>query len=112
MDGTIVANPSILFDALFIPGGAGSIRALQENGDAVHYALESYIHYKTIAAAGQGVDFLAHIGLISRLKNRDLPAGILTSASNNISDDFKQQIVKAIGQHRFFYRERVKAIPA
>lgn len=112
VDGTIAANPSIFFDALFVPGGPNSIKALQENGGAVHYALEAYVHYKTIAASGEGADFLAHIGLISRVKNQDLPAGIFLNPGNAISDGFKQEVVNAIAQHRFFNRERTGAIPA
>ncbi|XP_055328153.1 catalase HPII-like [Paramacrobiotus metropolitanus] len=110
VDGTIVANPSILFDALLIPGGNQSIKTLQEDGGAVHYALEAYVHYKPIAAAAEGGDFLAHIGLIPRLKHRDLPEGMIVA--ENVDDGFKQQFYNYIAQHRFFNRQRVKAIPA
>lgn len=112
IDGTIIAMPSILFDAVLIPGGALSIKTLQESGDAVHYALETYVHYKPLAATAEGVDFLAHVGLVSKNRNLPLPEGVLTSVNNNLSDDFKQQFTSAIGQHRFFNRERVNAIPA
>ena len=110
VDGLIVANPSILFDAVFIPGGLDSVRRLQENGDAVHYALEAYVHFKAIAAAGEGGDFLSHIGLISKNLQGALPDGIFKSAS--MTDDFASDFIEGIKKHRFFGRERTPKIPA
>lgn len=112
VDGTMLTMPSILFDAVLIPGGAASIKILQESGDAVHYALETYVHYKPLAATGEGADFLAHVGLISKNRNLPLPEGVLTAPGTGMTDDFRQQFINAIGQHRFFTRERVNAIPA
>ena len=108
VDGLIVANPSILFDSIFIPGGTDSVRRLQENGDAVHYALEAYVHFKPIGAAGEGVDFLSHIGLISKNRQSPLPDGLFTTPSNVMSDEFKQNFIAGIAQHRFFGRERLQ----
>ncbi|OQV22176.1 Catalase HPII [Hypsibius exemplaris] len=110
VDGILVANPSILFDAVFIPGGADGVKRLQENGDAVHYALEAYIHFKPIAAAAEGVQFLSHIGLISKSRTAALPEGLFTA--DTVTDEFKQTFVQAVAQHRFFNRERTAKIPA
>ncbi len=80
VDGTIPANPSILFDALFIPGGKESIKALQECGAAAYYGLETYVHCKPIAVTGDGADYLAHLGLITKgMAAGSLPAGVIVS---------------------------------
>ena len=112
IDGTPLSMLSVVFDAVLIPGGVDSIKALQESGDAMHYVLEAYIHYKPIAAVGEGVDFMKHIGLISKDKVNSPPAGVLINSSTRVSPDFKEQFLSAIAQHRFFDRQRVGAIPA
>ena len=112
VDGLIVANPSVFFDAVFIPGGADSIQKLEEEGDAIHFALEAFVHYKPIAASGEGVRFLSQIGLISGKPNASLPEGVVTSAGDTLSDDFKQSFISDIAMHRFFNRERTMKIPA
>lgn len=45
---------STMFDALFIPGGAESVRTLASNGRAIHWVLEAFGHLKTIGAVGEG----------------------------------------------------------
>ncbi|KAL5534606.1 hypothetical protein ACEPAG_1069 [Sanghuangporus baumii] len=49
---------STMFDALFIPGGAESVKILAGNGRAIHWVLEAFGHLKAIGAVGEGVDFL------------------------------------------------------
>ncbi|GAU91715.1 Catalase1 [Ramazzottius varieornatus] len=112
IDGTVLSLPSVLFDAVVVAGGADSIKTLQESGDALHYVLEAYVHYKPLAAVGEGVQFLQHIGILSKTKEAALPSGVLTSAQNRLSEDFKERFLSAIAQHRFFDRQRVSAIPA
>ena len=54
--------PSVMFDAVLVPGGAASAQALARNGDAVHFVLEAYKHCKTICVIGEGVAVAAHAG--------------------------------------------------
>ncbi|MDB5880135.1 MAG: katE, partial [Ramlibacter sp.] len=42
VDHTFVNMPSVMFDAVLVPGGALSAQALARNGDAVHFVLEAY----------------------------------------------------------------------
>ena len=113
IDGTIAANPSVLFDALFVPGGKDSVQALQEHGAAVHHGLETYVHCKPIAATGDGVDFLAHVGLIDQgAAAANLPLGVVISPIGAVTDDFAVEFIKNISQHRFFDRERIDFFPA
>jgi catalase len=101
VDASMEGMPSIIFDAVFIPGGA-SVKALSGNGVALHYVLEAYKHLKAIAYAG---DAKALIDLL-RL---EADAGLLA-----VSDEksFKA-FFDAIQQHRVWAREqKAKAIPA
>ena len=94
--------PSVAFDAVFVPSGAASIKALSGDGVALHYLLEAYKHLKAIALhgeAGQLLDVLhlqADEGLLVIREAKDLKG-----------------FFAAIGQHRVWAREaRAKAIPA
>ncbi|KAH7041500.1 catalase [Microdochium trichocladiopsis] len=49
---------STMFDALFIPGGAESVKTLSQSGRAVHWIREAFGHLKPIAAAGEAVTLL------------------------------------------------------
>lgn len=46
---------STLFDAVFVPSGAEHVKALSENGRAVHWIREAFGHCKAIGAIGDGV---------------------------------------------------------
>ncbi|MCF3192454.1 catalase HPII [Pseudomonas bubulae] len=102
VDASMEGLPSVAFDAVHVPGGAASIKALSGDGVALHYLLEAYKHLKAIALhgeAGQLLDVLhlqADEGLLVIKEAKDLKG-----------------FFAAIGQHRVWTREaRAKAIPA
>jgi catalase len=49
---------STMVDALFIPGGEGSVRTLGKNGRALHWIREAFGHLKTIGATGEAVNLV------------------------------------------------------
>ncbi|KAK3985853.1 CATA large catalase encoded by the catA protein [Cladorrhinum sp. PSN332] len=49
---------STMVDAIFIPGGVESVRALSTNGRALHWIREAFGHLKTIGATGEAVDLV------------------------------------------------------
>ena len=94
--------PSVAFDAVYVPGGAASIKALSGDGVALHYLLEAYKHLKAIALHGEASQLLdvlhvqADEGLLVLKDAKDVKA-----------------FFAAIGQHRVWAREpKAKAIPA
>ncbi|KAI1085516.1 catalase [Whalleya microplaca] len=46
---------STMFDAVFVPGGAESIRALSKSGRALHWCREAFGHLKAIGGTGEAV---------------------------------------------------------
>ena len=58
VDKTLLTCGSVLYDAVFVPGGAASATALAADADAVHFIDEAFKHCKAIAATGEGVDVL------------------------------------------------------
>ncbi len=58
VDKTFLTSASVLFDAIYVPGGAASIEALLNQGDAIHFINEAFRHCKPIAAMSEGVELV------------------------------------------------------
>lgn len=102
VDASMEGLPSVAFDAVFVPGGAASIRALSGNGVALHYLLEAYKHLKAIALHGEARQLLDVLHL-------QADEGLLVIKE---AKDLKG-FFAAIGQHRVWAREaKAKAVPA
>jgi catalase len=103
VDGSAEGMPSVALDAVFVPGGAESIKALSADGVAKHYLLEAYKHLKAIALAGEAKDLL-------KVVNLDEDEGLLTGAdAGAVQKDF----IAAIAKHRVWARQpKAKGIPA
>ena len=102
VDGSMEGLPSVAFDAVFVPGGAASIKALSTDGVALHYLVEAYKHLKAIALQGEPKQLLDALKL-------QADAGLLVGAGATLTKGF----FAAIGQHRVWDREaKAKAVPA
>ncbi|WPN77688.1 catalase HPII [Pseudomonas germanica] len=103
VDASMEGMPSVIFDAVFVPGGAASVKALSGDGVALHYLLEAYKHLKAIALHGEAKqlqDLLKLEADDGLLQGKDVPA-------------LTKPFFAAIGQHRVWAREpKAKAIPA
>ncbi len=91
---------SVLFDAVYVPGGEKSVAALTKNADVVEFVNEAFRHCKAIAASGEGVNFLKAETYIGKA-NDDKAVILSENGSESIKDDF----IKAIAKHRNWDRE-------
>ena len=55
---TFANSSSVLFDAVYVPGGKESIEMLKEIPDALRFIDEAYKHGKAIAAGSEGVELV------------------------------------------------------
>ena len=62
-DFTVSATRSVLFDAVFVPGGAQAVQALTEAAEFVLLVAEAFKHLKTVGAANEGVELLRRAAL-------------------------------------------------
>jgi catalase len=94
---SLLTGSSVLFDAVYVPGGAG-VAALAEERDAIDWICEAHRHCKPIAASGEGAE------LVSRCPGvePDGDDGILLSEDADAS--FATRFVSAIARHRFWER--------
>ncbi|WP_226023428.1 catalase [Halomicrobium salinisoli] len=112
-DESHVTTESVLYDAVFVPGGEDSVDALQEQGDAKHFVAEAFKHKKPVAALGAGVDLVDHVdlpgvepvddGLVSE-------QGVVLGRDGDL-DGFVDRFVDAIAAHRHWDREDME-VPA
>ncbi|WP_437500014.1 catalase [Sorangium sp. So ce1099] len=118
-DRTLLTAESVMFDAVFVPGGRASVEALAASGEAVHFINEAFKHCKAIGATGDGVDLLASTD-IQGVALADLQAtgpllsdrGVVTSRDPAGLALFSQELLRAIAQHRHWDREDIAQIPA
>ena len=74
VDWSLLTAGSVLFDAVYVPGGDKSTEALAAEASAVLFVREAYKHCKAIAASGAGVGLLAAAGIME-----DSPASAASS---------------------------------
>jgi len=95
---------SVLFDAVYIPGGAASVNALLANAKTVHFVNEMYKHCKAIAATGEGLGLIRATSIPSGKAYPKDPA--LTLDGNGDAKKIATKFIKAIAQHRNWDREK------
>ena len=111
VDFAIVTMPSVVFDAVFVPGGDESVETLSALGDAVHFIREAYKHGKAIAAADRGVQLLLLAGIKFAVRN-DSPPGVVVANGKFSSDSFAERFIAAIAEHRHWNRADTDTMPA
>ena len=93
VDWSLLTVGSVLFDAVFVPGGAKSTEALGADGAAVLFVREAYKHCKAVGGNGTGLAMLRAAGIDDAIST--VPA-----------------FLQAIAQHRDWTREeRARRIP-
>ena len=103
VDFTLLTVGSVLFDAVFVPGGARSTDALAADGAAVLFVREAYKHCKAIAASGTGLTVLEAAGV---------PAADVVTRREGVNAELTGAFVKAIARHRDWQREaKAQQIP-
>ncbi|WP_411880392.1 catalase [Polaromonas sp. YR568] len=116
VDHTFTNAPSVMFDAVLIPGGSESVATLGSMGEAVHFVLEAYKHCKTICAVNDGAQLLSTLGfsLGKDLEQVGVPTpGVLIADARKVTDgQVSQDFLAAIALHRHWDRLNVDAIPA
>lgn len=101
---SFLTEASVLYDALFIPSGDGSIKALSAEPDVFQFVNEVYRHCKPMAFGAGAEEILSH----TYIKKNDDDWGILVETANKQLDEF----VKTVAKHRIWARESFRKVPA
>jgi catalase len=117
---SLLTGSSVLFDAVYVPGGSGAATLAWER-DAIDWVCEAWRHCKPIAASGTGLELLARCpGILddaSESSSRDIGDDLEFGDGLVVSQDAATQVfaanfVAAIAQHRFWERGRRNRLEA
>ena len=113
-DESFLTAASVLYDAVYIPGGSNSVATLEAEANAVHFLNEAFKHCKAIAADDEAIQVLESTYFFKKLPaeystDTVLREGVIVSSDiNSLKDIF----IKMIAMHRFWDRENPRKIPA
>lgn len=103
VDQSFLTSSSVLFDAVYVPGGAQSVKTLLSQLDPLNFLEEAYRHCKAIALDPESVELFTatYSGKkLSKLSDKEMAAiGVVINHA-------PKEFVKAIAQHRFWMREK------
>jgi catalase len=109
IDFSLLTAGSVLFDAVYVPGGESSVKTLESEARALHFVNEAYEHCKAIGATGAGVELLraSHLGSEKHSAAGDqleADEGIIISEKDQ-GDAIAEKFIKAVAKHRNWQRE-------
>ena len=112
IDWSFLTAGSVLFDAVFVPGGDKSLKTLTAEPRAVEFVAEAYKHCKAIGTTGKGMALLQAAGVSTndreptrKGRKPSGPEGVVIGKDadmNGVAGKF----IHAVAQHRHWGRER------
>lgn len=109
-DFSLLTASSVMFDAVYVPGGEKSVEVLKREADALQFVNEAYQHCKTIAANGAGVELIracrsaADGAANAGAKEPAREDGVILGRDDQ-AGKIATEFIKAIAQHRHWSRE-------
>jgi catalase len=111
-DRTLLTCGSVLYDAVYVPGGKASAATLSADADAVHFVDEAFKHCKALAATGEGVDLLLASHIAPPSSNGNSPDQVIQGLGSVLAErnggnvaTLAQQFIQAVAQHRDWSRQ-------
>ena len=109
VDVTAEAMPSVLFDAVVVPGGhEDMVKVFANAGPVLEFIGQQYRHCKPILMLGNGRAVAERAGVKLVLPSGELDSGVLYFQDDNFGEVLPQ-FVEAIAAHRHFARETTSA---
>ena len=96
--------PSVLYDALAIPGGKAAAVELGNLGHALEFIKDQYRHAKPILALGAAAALIENAGVPAVLPSGKKDPGLLLREHDAASDALPD-FIRAVGRHRHHERE-------
>ncbi|WP_285009295.1 catalase HPII [Pedobacter faecalis] len=114
VDHSFLTAASVLFDAVYVPGGTNSVATLEAEANAVHFLNEAFKHCKAIAADEQAMQVLEATYFHKKLPDEFSEETVLKEgvAVGGDVEKLSDLFIKAIKLHRFWEREKPRMVPA
>jgi catalase len=104
VDATFETMPSVLFDALAVPGGKSAVQTLANIGHALEFIKDQYRHAKPILALGAACDLLEGAGVSPVLPSGAPDPGLIVERQPKVAK-LVPAFVQAVAKHRHHDRE-------
>jgi catalase len=101
-DTSVEAMPSVLWDAVVIPGGEGAA-ALAADGRVLEFIKDQYRHCKPMLVIGDGRTVLERAGIPAALPSGEADPGLIIA--DNQDARLPERFIAALARHRHFERE-------
>jgi catalase len=98
VDKSLATTDSVMYDAVYVPGGKESVAMLMGDYEARHFVSDAYNHGKAIATSAEGNELLQALGI------KDAPGVVNDKSSGGLSKSF----IDSISQHRHWNRPKLK----
>jgi catalase len=108
---SFLITASVLYDAVYIPGGKKSVDALIKEPDAVHFINQAFKHCKAIAADGDALSLIQKTSVAEKFEGGVTDTKASRVAGLIFSGD-PELFIKAVARHRFWEREQISKVPA
>lgn len=112
VDHSLATVGSVMFDAVYIPGGPRSVEALCKDANAILFVKETYKHGKCVAASNEGGMLITRAARSSVMSDVFKGPGVVTSGPSTPTGDFVDAFITAVATHRFNERPDMNAIVA
>lgn len=111
---SFLTTASVLYDAVYVPGGTNSVADIESNPDAIHFLNEAFKHCKAIAFDKTALQVLAATNFAKKISMKDDTSdndsmGIIVGSD---PAELGKKFITAIAQHRFWDREKDRKVPA
>jgi catalase len=113
-DESFLTAASVLYDAVYVPGGGNSVATLEAEANAIHFLNEAFKHCKAIAADEEALQVLESTYFFKKLP-AEYSEGTVLREGVLVTKDLKilsATFIKMIALHRFWDRENPRKIPA
>jgi catalase len=102
VDGTLETMPSVLFDAVAVPGGQAGVEVLGKLGHVAEFLKDQYRHAKPLLALGAASALFENAGVSASLPSGETDPGVLVEQEVRAA---LPKFVKALARHRHYERE-------
>jgi catalase len=104
VDATFESTPSVLYDAVVIPGGTDAAQRLAADGKAVEFARDQYRHCKPMLILGDASPLLTLAGISQTLPSGTADPGMVLADEGDAASH-TEAFLAALAMHRHFARE-------
>jgi catalase len=116
VDKHFISASSVLYDAVYIPGGQKSIDALKAHGYVINFINQAFKHCKPIGASSEAISLLMDTNIdnvkFASMNGNDTVSDKGVVTANGATDKFNNAFIEAIAAHRHWIREKDDSIPA